>query len=576
MIKPWPFDSQPGTVFPAWTRGNAADVFPEPVSPLMRTFYLGPALGAGLRDAYIEMGAYDWDELENPEAPDLFRCFGGYLYNPLSMTRLLGARMPGATPEAIDKAFFDDRADVPPYVAEPWHTSPRHEAKLAETMGWAMSTPSLPELDRDKELADRIRAERPDLTTLDVAALLARARAMLPYLRQMFDTGMTVSSLGSLGPGALGAICEGIGDPSLSIRLLAGIDADSADPPRAMWQLSRLARTSQELTAAFAEGVEGLDERLRAATSADAMAFVAEFDSFLFSYGSRGANEWDVISKSWEVRPQAALAAIDRMRVADDGQAPVRRHAESVVERDRVAADVRAKIAGDPETAGLFEAALRSAQLFLSGRERYKSSCVKVVHEVRMCVRELGERMVAKGVIPELDHIFMLAANELDEFQSQPERFTERLADRWLQYRSLFDLEPVFVVDGTPPPLDQWPLRKDAALIPHSASGAVLTGKSGSGGVATGRARIILDPSDPTDLEPGDVLVAPQTDPAWAPLFVPAAAVIVNVGALGSHAMIVSRELGIPCVVSVENATLRIPDGAIVTVDGNNGTVTIH
>ena len=59
------------------------------------------------------------------------------------------------------------------------------------------------------------------------------------------------------------------------------------------------------------------------------------------------------------------------------------------------------------------------------------------------------------------------------------------------------------------------------------------------------------------------------------PLFVPASAVVVNVGAMGSHAMIVSRELGVPCVASVADATLIIPDGAMITVDGNAGTVTI-
>ena len=76
-------------------------------------------------------------------------------------------------------------------------------------------------------------------------------------------------------------------------------------------------------------------------------------------------------------------------------------------------------------------------------------------------------------------------------------------------------------------------------------------------------------------LEPGDILVADSTDPAWTPLFVPAGGVVASVGAMGSHTMIVSRELGIPCVVSVEDATLRIPDGAMVTVDGGAGTVTV-
>jgi pyruvate,water dikinase len=87
---------------------------------------------------------------------------------------------------------------------------------------------------------------------------------------------------------------------------------------------------------------------------------------------------------------------------------------------------------------------------------------------------------------------------------------------------------------------------------------------------------VILSPDDPTALEPGDVLIAPITDPAWTPLFVPAGAVVVDVGATISHAVIVSRELGIPCVVSVTDGTRRIPDGATVTVNGTTGTVTVH
>jgi pyruvate,water dikinase len=103
----------------------------------------------------------------------------------------------------------------------------------------------------------------------------------------------------------------------------------------------------------------------------------------------------------------------------------------------------------------------------------------------------------------------------------------------------------------------------------------MLVGVPGSPGVATGRARVILDPADPTALEPGDILIAPITDPAWTPLFVPAAGVVVDVGAQVSHAVIVSRELGIPCAVSVHLATERIADGAVVRIDGSAGTVTV-
>ncbi len=103
----------------------------------------------------------------------------------------------------------------------------------------------------------------------------------------------------------------------------------------------------------------------------------------------------------------------------------------------------------------------------------------------------------------------------------------------------------------------------------------MLHGGAASPGSATGRARVVTDPAAAGLLEPGEVLVAPVTDPSWTPLFLTAAAVVVDVGAMGSHAMIVSRELGIPCVASVTDATRRIPDGAIVTVDGTSGTVRI-
>jgi rifampicin phosphotransferase len=355
---------------PAWTRGNAADVFPEPFSPLAQSLVLRQGMCRGLRDAYIAIGALDYDEIVEPELPELFKVFGGYVYNPLSMTRVLGARMPGATPEMIDKAFFDEHADVPPYEHQPWHDSPKHEARLGASMGWAMSTDSLPELDADKALVGSLREHRPNLAELTDAALVARARAMVPFVQQTFENAMRVSSLSALGPGALAAICEGIGDPTLSIRLLAGIDVDSAAPSHAMWELGRVARASTVVNAAFEAGPDGILDRLRASADPAAAGFLAKFEQFLFDHGSRAQNEYDLRSTSWEVTPRVALVAIDLMRKSQDAQSPAARNAASVTERDRVLAEVRAKIAADAETAGLFEAALASAQLFLAGRER--------------------------------------------------------------------------------------------------------------------------------------------------------------------------------------------------------------
>ena len=571
----WFDDSTLGERFPAWTRGNAADVFPEPFSPLGHSLVLRGGMCAGLRDGYIAIGALDYDEFENPENPDLFKLFGGYPYNPLTMTRILGARMPGATPEMIDRAFFDERDEVPPYEHQDWHDSPKHEARLGASISWAMSADALPNLDADKALARRLRDDRPDLTQLTDSALHARARAMVPYIQQTFENAMIVSSLSALGTGALGAICADLGDTTMAIRLLAGIEVDSAAPSHAMWELGRLARQSSVLTSAFEAGADRVLDHLRASDEPDAAAFLADFDRFLFDHGSRAQNEYDPRSPSWEVNPIIALTAIDLMRRSDDSFSPTARNATAITERDRVAAEVRQRVANTAETVGLFEAALQSARLFLAGRERAKTNVVRIINEVRVALHEYGRRLVERGVIRETEQVFMVTSAELDQLRAEPDSFSGVIHQRWEQYRSLFDYEPVFVVNGRVPLLSEM-TRRGGSDVTKAVVGTVLTGTAGSGGIASGRAHVVLDAAHPAGFEPGDVLVAPQTDPSWVPLMVAASAVVVNVGAQGSHAMIVSRELGIPCVVSVATATDLIPEGATVTVDGNAGTVTIN
>ena len=134
-------------------------------------------------------------------------------------------------------------------------------------------------------------------------------------------------------------------------------------------------------------------------------------------------------------------------------------------------------------------------------------------------------------------------------------------------------LVPPFIFQGKVPELSSWQSRDQP--VAAAVAGDQLQGIAGCPGVAQGRARVVLDPADPGDLGPGDVLIAPITDPSWTPLFLAAEAVVVDVGATMSHAVIVSRELGIPCVVSAVDATRSIPDGAMIEVDGNNGTVKI-
>src|SRR5581483_11035330 len=131
---------------------------------------------------------------------------------------------------------------------------------------------------------------------------------------------------------------------------------------------------------------------------------------------------------------------------------------------------------------------------------------------------------------------------ELDQLVADPASLAAEVREREATYAELLTLEPPFVFAGEPPSPATW-ARRDARLASVVGPGDVLQGLPGCPGRARGRARVVLDSHDPTALEPGDVLVAPITDPSWTPLFVPAAAVIVDVGAPLSHAIIVSREL---------------------------------
>ena len=249
-------------------------------------------------------------------------------------------------------------------------------------------------------------------------------------------------------------------------------------------------------------------------------------------------------------------------------------------DREALTAEVREKLAAIPDDQGgaelsdMFEAALVASN-FMVYRERAKTNIIKTVHEGRMVFRELGRRHAESGNLGDPFHIFMLVSAELDDFIADPASFTETLAQRHADWLQLADLEPPFIIaDGNVPPLSEW-ARKHAGDSTAALAGDVLTGIAGSPGVIEGRARVIMDPADPGALEPGEIMIAPNTDPGWTPLFMTAGGVVVNVGGQISHAIIVSRELGLPCVASVEGATDRIPDGALIEVDGNNGTVTI-
>jgi rifampicin phosphotransferase len=557
---------------PFYTRANAGEVLADPASPLGWTLVFEKGLLPGWLRGLVEFGIYREGELPM-ERPPVAGLFGGYFYINLSHCRVVAIRM-GMTVEAFDAALLGSAAAAPPYQPHPDDPCEQCSAKVAQTIGEILAASRFPQIDADLDRVLTKRRARPDLAALSAAALVAHARSFLPELDNAFARH-DYSTFGSaVGPAMLAEACAAAGEPAALLDLISGYgEVPSASPSWGLWQLSRLANASPELSALFDQGVAGVAAALPSATQPAVVKFAEALDGFLADFGQRGPNEWDIRAISWEAGPDQVLALVDSMRHLPDEDSPDARHARLEATRTAAAARIRAALPDDASRQS-FDVALVSSARTIPLREKTKLIAVTMINEVRLALRELGRRGVAAGYYAAPEDVMMLLESELDDYVADPARFAPVIAERLAGYLALFEIEPPFIVDADPAPLSSWP-RRSRPRPEAARAGEVLRGIGGSAGQYQGRARVGMDLPAAMALEPGEVLIAPLTDAAWTPLFLVAGAVVVDVGALNSHAVVVSRELGIPCVLSLQDATARLRDGMELAVDGTAGTVTV-
>jgi len=486
-----------------------------------------------------------------PDDPGAFTAsgvFGGYTYLNLSLTRVLGVRAPGVTTESLDAALLGSEGKAPAHVPIPGEKNLLRSLDMARRSLVMLNAKDLPQQEIDKARLAAFRQAHPHHTEATDDQLVALALAAMDPLVEMFQNHLIVSANAAAALLLLSNSVESIaGDASVALTMLTGIgDVESAEPARRMWELSRL--------------------------DADSAEYQSGLAAFLDDHGSRGPNEWEVACPTWGTQPALAEVMIDRLRPAGDEQSPSARQARLDVER--VEAIDRVRAAAKPWQRGNFDRVLRAATMYSQGRERAKTTVVALIHEIRLALDELGRRLAVKAGSDHADDLYYVYYAELNEYREDPASFADRIAARRKTRDELSARVPPFVFDGEIPPPTEWPLR-DELESTAAATGAVLTGTAGGSGVVTGVARIVTDPAQEADLGPGTILIAPHTDPSWTPMFLGVDGVVVDVGGQMSHAVIVARELGLPCVVAVDAATRRIADGMTITVDGAAGTVTI-
>ena len=563
----------PSKRYPIYTRGNAGEVWPEVAYPLTITLTRIVGEEASARAAINAGVISKKDILEGPS------CFGGvfagYMYLNLSFGRMIAVRTPGTTIEKSDATYYGSEQQAPEYTPHKDDKSLLASLKIIR-YGWKMlNTNEIPSLESGRELVRQWQQRLPDILQSTDQEIAVALREIMQPTMDLFTNHLDVTGQAGGAVQLLSSICdERLNDRSLALTLLGNLgDVDSAAPSFALWELGREVAKNPKLTDLFDEGIVDLEERIR--NSYHASSFVEEFDAFLEEFGSRGPNEWETACETWGTEPSSVLVLIERMRLADSNKAP--NHRAEILAKDREEALSRARSQLKGLGLWLFNKALHASVLFSKARERSKTTIIDLIHVARLISRELAERTAQQRDNGKLIDLWFVMETELDEYIKNPAAFDKRITDRKHVRNELSRRAPPFIFEGNLPDPSTWPLREEANPrdFPTLNVGDTLEGFGGCPGVTEGIARVVTNPSEPGSLGTGDILIAPLTDPSWTPLFVPAEAVVVDVGGQMSHAVIVSRELGMPCVVAVADATQIIKDGSRIRVDGSSGEVTL-
>jgi pyruvate,water dikinase len=362
-------------------------------------------------------------------------------------------------------------------------------------------------------------------------------------------------------------------------------DADPADVQAVVRGLEGNVTTEMDLAvgdlADAARQTPALAEVLATADPEAALAHIATLPAhnpfatawrqFLARYGMRGPSEIDISRPRYRDAP-AALLMLVRGNLAQGQAGAHRAHhqrlaAAGKAAAERIIATVR-RAPGGWLKARVMRRLLRVLRHALPLREHPKYFLIRVMDLARREVLAAAEQLVAAGRLDRAEDVWLLTLPEAIAAIEDPAiELRSRVRARQAELERFRRLKPPRVMTST----GEIPVARHAgAGVPAGA----LPGTPVSAGVVEGVARVVHDPQHEA-LLPGEILVAPFTDPGWTPLFIHAAGLVMEVGGMMTHGSVVAREYGIPAVVGVIDATHLIRTGQRVRVHGDGGYIEV-
>ncbi|MDQ1505387.1 MAG: rifampicin phosphotransferase [Actinomycetota bacterium] len=281
--------------------------------------------------------------------------------------------------------------------------------------------------------------------------------------------------------------------------------------------------------------------------------------------GFHGPREGELLSQVWREDDTPLRRLVTEYALMDETRNPLRR--EAVLREHRVGLEREILTALPAVRRPLARRILRTASRVIPLRGIAKDSFLQASDTIRASARRIGELLAAEGTIADRDDVFFLCEAEIAG--RRPDHIRGLIQRRRERYDHYLTLEIPTRWQGNPVPVAAVPV-----VDGDESTSATINGVGVSPGVVEGIARVVIDPAC-CDVEPGEILVTPATDPSWSSIMFISAALVVDIGGALSHAAIVARELAVPCVVNTKAGSRRIRTGDRCRVDGTTGTVTI-
>jgi pyruvate,water dikinase len=557
-----------------WTNVNTAEVLPDVMTPM--TWSMTEPLASRLLGHYFDKLGIDLTGYR------LIGQIAGRAYINLNTLLACARRIPGMGEKGITEMFGGQqeisapriaKEDLPPFRLSLIKMVSRIPSMLLEFFTFSTG--------RGQAILNRVRRAVDAEAAVDTAALSPAelvSRIHMTAAGMIGDTeAFDLFGMGKTYDMVLYSNCQkwfGKEGHSLASRMLAGLGGnENAQAGLDLWELANAAARDESVRNSVLAADSFAPLRPSLAQTPAGREFMEAWDKFMIRHGHHCLGELELLNPRWAETPDYVLkqvqsylrAIIDKI---DDNF--LARYNGLTKQCKQVEAEVRRRLRNPLKRAAL-NFLLRKSRDFAPLRESIKSEIVRRGATVRRWLLELGRRLTALGLLADRDDVFFLLLDELEDTLRpgcDSEELCRRLATRRQEYLLNQSVTPPAVVVGR---FD----ARQAQSTPQAAGATTnFAGVAVNPGVVVGPARVILRAGE-DHVRPGEILVAPFTDPGWTPYFLNAAAIVMDIGGILSHGSIVAREFGIPAVVNVGHATQLIRTGQLLEVDGGSGTVRV-